>query len=73
MFKNQFLLFLYINIIVMNNYINNVYQDFKKFDTLLAFSVSLLLFYFFTFDIQKALLFSLLFFFIFLIILNLKY
>ena len=60
-----------------SNYINNLFNDFTKIDTLLAFVVSFTLFYLFSLNkifkniILKSFVFSISFVIIFLTILNL--
>jgi len=50
--------------------INNILQDLQKNDTILAYIVSCLLFYHYSKDINKSLLFSIKFVLIFLFFLN---
>lgn len=50
--------------------INNILQDLQKNDTILAYIVSCLLFYHYSNDINKSLLFSIKFVLIFLFFLN---
>jgi hypothetical protein len=54
-----------------SNILNKIFNDLLKFDTSLAFIVSLYLFYNYSKNIQKSLLFSLKFVLIFLFFLNL--
>lgn len=56
----------------IKKFTNNLLLSFIKIDTILAFIVSLLLYYLFEKNIYKALLFSVLFVIIFLVFLNIS-
>ena len=52
------------------NLLNEILKDLKKFDTFLAFTISFMLFYHYSRDINKSLNFSIKFVLIFLFFLN---
>lgn len=56
---------------MIGTFFKDFLNDFKKFDTILAFSVSFILNYLLTKDFKQTLIFSILFVIIFLLLLNL--